>query len=196
MNSLLYHNSHPHHLSIQVNDKTYNIDHIYFYNDGGIVMDLEYFQDDRSFQFRNETRLRRKLNLRRKENFLIKCPYISTVDNPYILYIYTGNVDIKYRGTEIKNTYTYEGNILISQKYKKYVLGNYVHYQYFKPLSRRLSRLTYKVEKIINNELLYIGDFKPLGEKKMQKTLRKIEKLNKKILKEEEKLKLREKLNI
>ncbi len=181
---------------IMVNWKPYYIDHIWIYDDNKIICDLEYFQDGRIFKFNGETKLRRKKDLNKKENFIIKSPYISTVKNPYYIYIYYKNIDFKYLGTEIVNNYRYNSkDVFLSTKYKKYKLGNYVHYQYFRTLSHRKTRLEYRVTEMINKQLLDVGDYRHKPQKELMRILRKIAKLNARILFENEKLILREKLN-
>ena len=175
---------------------TYEIETIHFYDDdGNTLISFDYFNDDRDFTYDGETRLRRKLNFNRKENFIIKSDSNWSNDRRYDLYIYYRNTNLKYLGKEIKNEYHYNSDeVMWSYIYKKYSVDDYIHRTSIKSLSRKKSRLQGKYEDIVKKELYnsYVVHTKPDDE--MKKVLKKLYKLNQRINKENERLILREKL--
>ena len=198
MNSMIWYGGHIPHISVNNND--YVLENIFFYDDKGkIIISMDNFDDYHSFQFLNETRLRRKLNLNRKENFIIKHQKGAIRNNSYNLYIYLNNVSVKYVGKEIINRYSYGGDeVWWSSIYKTYVIhrnndNDYIHREYLKTISHKKSRLENKVTEIICSELLWVNSFKPRPQEEIEKTLKKISKLNRRINEENKKLILREK---
>ena len=178
---------------INVNDNVYSIEQIHFYNDDGIILSTD--KKERTFTFRNETKLRRKLNLNRKENFIIKYEYKGIYKNPYDLYIYSDNVDMEYLGKNIsKSCYFGTDDVYLCQSYHSYRINGVIVKTKYKTLSSKKSRLVAKVEYLIKKELLYIGDYRTLPEKELSDLLNRIFRLNKRIQKENDRLLLREKL--
>lgn len=194
MGSLLYHEDYTPCLYLNVKNKPYKIHRIHFYNDDGVICSMNYFDDNPSFYYGNGTNLRRKMNMDRKENFIIKSK-IPAYSNEYDLYICYENTDIKYQGKVIKNSYCYNSEDVVSSRlYKKYLIGDYTHFEYVTLLSGKKSRLMNKIELIIKKELLDISNFRIKPKKGMDEILKRISKLNERTYWENERLILREKL--
>lgn len=197
--SYLFHDSWGPRLSVQVNDKDYELEHIYFYDDEGVITGLDYFEDNRTFRFDGETRLRRKINLSRRENFIIK-NYHSIRGRRYDLYIYHENVDLRYDGKCVENSYYYDSDeVMFSHKYKRYILkdeigGDYVHKEYIKSLSRKKDKLTVKAN-IILNELLGTS-YHSIPEEELEQAFRKLRRVNEQLNRENKRLIYRELHNL
>lgn len=195
----LFHDSWGPRLSIQVNDNDYELEHIYFYDDEGVITGLDYFEDNRTFRFDGETRLRRKINLSRRENFIIK-NYHSIRGRRYDLYIYHKNVDLRYDGKCVENSYYYDSDeVMFSHKYKRYILkdeieGDYVHKEYIKSLSRKKDKLMVKAN-IILNELLGTS-YHSIPEEELEQAFSKLRRVNRQLNRENKRLIYREQHNL
>lgn len=195
----LFHDSWGPRLSVQVNDNDYELEHIYFYDDEGVITGLDYFEDNRTFRFNGETRLRRKINLSRQENFIIK-NYHSIKGRRYDLYIYHKNVDLRYDGKCVENSYYYDSDeVMFSNKYKRYILrddtlGDYVHKEYIKSLSRKKDKLTVKAN-IILNELLGTS-YHSIPEEELEQAFSKLRRVNRQLNRENKRLIYREQHNL
>lgn len=155
----------------------FSLGEIHFYNENGIIVSNGhgYFDSDEEFSFRGEVVRRNKENFTRKENFVIKVAN-NVWHNDYALYVYVGNVDMKYLGLEkaYSNVYrVFEVNGIKVQGFVKYLEDKVWAYK---------EKIENEVKKLESYHL-------PLDTKEMKKICKDIVKYNDLLVQEKEYIK-------
>lgn len=127
-------------LYVDINNKSYLLDNIIFYNDNEIVVEVckGYFENTEDLTIQGEVVRKLKVDLTKKQNFIVKCKDKSFIDDEvkYTIYIYVGNVDLKYIGKEKRYDYLYD----------KYMVNNIEFIKYIEDLGKNLHNLNTKAE--------------------------------------------------
>ena len=91
-------------LSLMCNGKEYELGNIIFFNENGIITEVGfgYFDDDKERNFEGSVVRKLKADFKMKDNFIVKSPKDYSYETRYDLYVYEGNVDIKFLGKEQK----------------------------------------------------------------------------------------------
>lgn len=163
-------------LSIEVNNKDYELHNIIYFNENGIITKIGsgYFDDDKERTYKGNCTRKLKVDFNFKDNFIVKAE--EHYENRYDLYVYEKNVNIQFLGNEQK----YFGSV-----YSHWQIDDYELWRYEKSLKNNLSKLNEKAEnlvKLIGEEYTYNGI--GIEENIFNEKIKELKSLNKKILAE------------
>lgn len=171
-------------LYVDIADKSYLLDNIIFYDDNKIITAVGrgYFENAENLTIKGEVVRKIKIDLTKKQNFIIKYKDKQFVDDEvkYIIYIYIGNVDLQYIGKEKSYDYLYD----------KYIVNGVVFTRYVENLAKNLNDLNTKAElevKKLTNIFRYGG--RGIEESDLLAIFRNMQDYNRQILDEVEMIK-------
>ena len=170
-------------LSLMCNEKEYELGNIVFFNENGIITEIGfgYFDDDKERNFEGSVVRKLKVDFKMKDNFIVKSPKDYSYETRYDLYVYEGNVDIKFLGKEQK----YFGDI-----YNHWQINDYEIWRYEKDLKEKLRVLNNKAENIIKLIAEKFGYNKTgIEENLFNERIKELKEINKQILEEVENIK-------
>lgn len=175
---------------VKVNTREYSLNDIYFYDDNKTLLRVD-FDGQKLFTYRGETKRKLKLKLDGMENFIIKSERMGFNETLYDLYIHKSNVKYSYIGKMIRDGTRYK--LYEIDTSLDYPNTSFIYYEYFYSSGRRIHRLKWEAEKIIKKELMYANDYRGMDDDKLQNIFKRLERLNRKINHETERLEKREK---
>lgn len=127
-------------LYVDIADKSYLLGDIFFYNDNGIIVEVGngFFENTESLTIKGEVVRKIKIDLTKKQNFIVKYKdkYYADDEVKYAIYIYADNVDLQYVGKEKSYDYLYD----------KYIVNGIEFTRYIKDLSKNLNDINTKAE--------------------------------------------------
>ena len=163
-----------------VNDKEYQIDKIIIYDGEKTLLKFGWFEQDQIF-LDTEIKLRRKINLTRKENFIIKSddPHKIFPKRRYTLYIHHKNIQISPQGITTTKYDVYQNYNIIDS------VGNIdKHQEHIKSLDTKKLEIRANLENTLSefkSKLFYHG---PLPSEELEKSFTAIRNLNNDLEKE------------
>ena len=102
-------------LSLIYKKKEYELGNIIFFNENGIITEVGfgYFDDDKERNFEGSVVRKLKADFKMKDNFIVKSPKDYSYETRYDLYVYEGNVDIKFLITNLLSFDTFTSKITL-----------------------------------------------------------------------------------